>query len=55
MTRKDREGKSTDKGEELEKLYLLYKIRRGIQQAEAGQTVSHEEARERLKKWLTDT
>lgn len=39
--------------EALEKFYLLYKIRRGIQQADAGQTVSHEEARERLEKWLT--
>lgn len=37
----------------LEKFYFLYKIRRGMQQAAAGQTVSHEEARERLKKWLT--
>lgn len=44
-----------DKDEELEKLYFLYKIRRGIRQADAGQTVSHEEARKRLKKWLTDT
>ncbi len=39
--------------EALEECYLLYKIRRGIQQADAGQTVSHEEARERLEKWLT--
>ncbi len=36
----------------MEKLCLLYKIDRGIRQADAGQTVSHEEARERLKKWL---
>ena len=35
--------------EALEKFHLLYKIRRGIQQADAGQTVSHEEARERLE------
>ena len=39
--------------EALEKFYLLYKIHRGIQQADAGQTVSHEEARERLEKWFT--
>jgi hypothetical protein len=36
----------------IEKLYLLYKVNRGIRQADAGLTVSHEEARERLKKWL---
>jgi len=36
----------------FEKLHLLYKIHRGIEQADAGQTVSHEEARERLAKWL---
>ena len=36
----------------LEKFQLLYKIQRGIQQAEAGQTVSHEEAQRRLAKWL---
>ncbi|NJL28665.1 MAG: type II toxin-antitoxin system ParD family antitoxin [Thermoanaerobaculia bacterium] len=36
----------------LEKFHLLYKIHRGIEQADAGQTVSHEEARERLQKWL---
>jgi hypothetical protein len=36
----------------LEKFYLLYKIHRGIEQADAGQTVSHEEARGRLAKWL---
>ena len=28
----------------LKEFYLLYKIHRGIQQANAGQTVSHEEA-----------
>ena len=36
----------------LDKLYLFYKVHRGLRQADAGQTVSHEEARERLKKWL---
>lgn len=38
--------------EALEKFHLLYKIHRGIEQADAGQTVSHEDARERLQKWL---
>ena len=36
----------------VEKLHLLYKIHRGIRQADAGQTVSTEEARRRLAKWL---
>jgi len=33
-------------------LYLLYKIEKGLQQAEAGRKISHEEAKERMKKWL---
>jgi predicted transcriptional regulator len=36
----------------MERLYLLYKVEKGIQQADAGQTVSHEEAKKRLTKWL---
>ena len=36
----------------MERLYLLEKIERGIAQADAGQTVSHEEARRRLARWL---
>ena len=36
----------------MEKLYLLYKIEKGIQQADAGNTVSHEDARKRLREWL---
>ena len=36
----------------MERLYLLYKVEKGIQQADAGQTVSHQEAKKRLKKWL---
>ena len=38
--------------EVMEKLYLLYKIEKGIQQADAGNTVSHEEAKKRLQEWL---
>ena len=38
--------------EAMERLYLLYKIEKGVQQADAGQTVSHEEAKRRLYKWL---
>ena len=36
----------------MERLYLLEKIERGIAQADAGQTVSHEEARRHLARWL---
>ena len=36
----------------MERLYLLGKIERGIAQADAGQTISHEEARRRLARWL---
>jgi predicted transcriptional regulator len=36
----------------LERLYLLYKIENGIRQADAGELISQEEARERMAKWL---
>jgi len=36
----------------LERLQLLSKIERGIREADAGQTVSHEEARRRMAQWL---
>lgn len=36
----------------MERLYLLYKIERGIAQADSGQKVSQEEARKRMAKWL---
>ncbi|MDE0227764.1 MAG: hypothetical protein OXJ62_02785 [Spirochaetaceae bacterium] len=36
----------------IERLFLLHKIEKGIEQADAGLTVSHEEARQRLRKWL---
>ena len=44
------EGASVD--EAVDRLYLLEKIERGIAQADAGQTVSHEEALRRLSRWL---
>ena len=37
----------------MEPLYLLYKIERGVVQAEAGQKISQEEARKRMAQWLT--
>ena len=36
----------------IERLYLLYKVERGIAQADAGQKVSQAEARERMARWL---
>lgn len=36
----------------MERLYILYKVERGIRQADAGLKVSQEEARERMKRWL---
>ncbi len=38
--------------EAMERLYLLSKVERGLQQADKGQTISHEEAIKRLDKWL---
>jgi hypothetical protein len=36
----------------MERLYLLEKIEQGIIQADNGQTVSQEEARRRMARWL---
>jgi len=36
----------------LERLYLLYKIDKGIKQADAGELVSQDEARQRMAQWL---
>ena len=36
----------------IECLYLLYKIERGLEQADKGQKVSQEEARRRMAQWL---
>lgn len=36
----------------LERLYLLYKIERGVEQADSGELISQEEARQRMAKWL---
>ena len=36
----------------MEQLYLLYKVERGIAQADAGLKVSQEEARRRMTRWL---
>lgn len=36
----------------MERLYLLAKIEKGLKQADEGQCISHEEAKEKMKKWL---
>ncbi|MBU6391270.1 MAG: hypothetical protein KGJ87_06375 [Planctomycetota bacterium] len=38
--------------EAMERLYLLAKIEKGIKQADEDQCISHEEAKEKMKKWL---
>ncbi len=48
------EGLPDDAGvaDALDRLYLLYKIERGIGQADRGEFLSQEEVRERMAKWL---
>ena len=36
----------------IERLYLLYKIQRGVSDADSGQKVSPQEARQRMARWL---
>ncbi len=36
----------------IERLYLAYKIQRGLEQSEQGAVVSQEEARRRMARWL---
>jgi predicted transcriptional regulator len=38
--------------EALDRLYLLYKIERGLRQADRGELLTREEVRERMAKWL---
>ena len=38
--------------EAMERLYLLAKIEKGIKQADEDECISHEEAKEKMKKWL---
>ena len=35
-----------------ERLLVLAKVERGIEQADHGETVSHQEVRDRMKQWL---
>jgi len=36
----------------LDRLYLLYKVERGLLQADRGELISQEEVRRRMAKWL---
>lgn len=36
----------------MERLYLLYKIERGLKQPDNGELLTREEARQRMAKWL---
>ena len=36
----------------LDRLYLLYKVEKGLEQADRGELISQEEARLRMAKWL---
>ncbi len=36
----------------LERLYLFYKVERGLRQADRGELISQEEARQRMARWL---
>ena len=36
----------------MERLLFLAKVERGLQQADAGQTISHAEVKEKMAKWL---
>ncbi len=36
----------------LDRLYLLYKVERGLRQADSGELISQEEVRQRMAKWL---
>jgi hypothetical protein len=36
----------------LERLYLLYKVEKGLVQADRGELISQQEVRRRMAKWL---
>jgi predicted transcriptional regulator len=36
----------------IDRLYLLYKIDRGLRQADRGELIGQEEARQRMAHWL---
>jgi predicted transcriptional regulator len=36
----------------MEKLLFLAKVEKGLQQADAGKTIPHDQVREKMAKWL---
>ena len=38
--------------EALDRLYLLYKVERGLRQADRGELIGQAEARRRMARWL---
>jgi len=36
----------------LDRLYLLYKVERGLSQADRGELIGQDEARRRMARWL---
>ncbi|MDF0664844.1 MAG: hypothetical protein P0119_02085 [Nitrospira sp.] len=36
----------------MERLLFLAKVEKGVQQADAGQTIPHEKVKKMMKKWL---
>jgi predicted transcriptional regulator len=36
----------------MERLFLLAKVERGIQQVDAGRLIPHDQVKERMAKWL---
>ena len=36
----------------IERLYLLYKIEKGLRQADSGDLIGQDEARQRMARWL---
>ena len=36
----------------MERLLFLAKVEKGLEQADAGQTVSHEMVKQKMKRWL---
>ncbi len=36
----------------MDRLYLMYKVEKGLLQADRGETISSEQVRQRIAKWL---
>ncbi len=36
----------------LDRIYLLYKVEKGLEQADRGELISQEDVRQRMAKWL---